>query len=468
MLTFALGNLLSRPVRSLLALLGLSVAIAGMVGLFSVAVGIDYLVADTVNRIPGLIVMQPGAPIPIFSRVPAAWGKEIAQLEGVGVVNPEVWVRSNVINGKRIVSPPRFLFGTEIDSRNKLQSDAYRDALIEGRFLTLQDRGTANTVISQQIAEEFQVGVGDDLQVDDAILQVVGIYHCGSIMLDVAIVLNITQVQQMARFDLRTVSAFYVEQAGDVDKAELIRRIQDLFRGRELETWQPGSLLGASNTGTSAPFVQFLSSLDQWFKNLALETASISNKVEPSTNGSNSSSNPPAARESKNHDSPKNQTESIATGVPESIPVDVHSAADWAEQFEEFFAELDIFLTIMTGIGVTVATLSTVNTMLMSVTERIIEFGILRANGWTKADIVKLITYESAVLGVGGGLLGCLLGWTGTQVVNSYWPTEIYLHAGPALLLAAVCFSTLLGVLGGLYPALWAARQTPMDAIRRG
>ena len=57
MFRFAAQNLLSRPVRSLLALLGLTVAITGMVGLFSIASGIDDTVSQTFGRIRGLAVM---------------------------------------------------------------------------------------------------------------------------------------------------------------------------------------------------------------------------------------------------------------------------------------------------------------------------------------------------------------------------------------------------------------------------
>src|SRR5690606_22036440 len=112
----------------------------------------------------------------------------------------------------------------------------------------------------------------------------------------------------------------------------------------------------------------------------------------------------------------------VEKGPPErdedDLPVEVRSSSDWAERFDEFSADLDIFLTIMTGIGVTIAVLSIINTMLMSVSERIIEFGILKANGWSKVDIMKLITFESATLGFAGGVLGCLLGWAGTHVIN--------------------------------------------------
>jgi putative ABC transport system permease protein len=148
--------------------------------------------------------------------------------------------------------------------------------------------------------------------------------------------------------------------------------------------------------------------------------------------------------------------------------VEVRRAEDWAERFDEFSADLDLFLSILTGIGVTIAVLSIVNTMLMSVTERIVEFGILKANGWSKFDVMKLIGFESAVLGVAGGILGATLGWAGTLIINARWPEHVQLYASGGLLMFAVGFSTLLGLLGGLYPAIWATRMMPMDAIRRG
>ena len=106
--------------------------------------------------------------------------------------------------------------------------------------------------------------------------------------------------------------------------------------------------------------------------------------------------------------------------------------------------------------------------MLMSVSERIIEFGILKANGWSHRDVLRLITFESAILGIGGGLLGSALGFIAAEVVNARWPDRIELYASPGLLLFGVIFSTVLGTLGGLYPALWAMRMQPMEAIRRG
>ncbi|HVJ84963.1 MAG TPA: FtsX-like permease family protein, partial [Caulifigura sp.] len=149
-------------------------------------------------------------------------------------------------------------------------------------------------------------------------------------------------------------------------------------------------------------------------------------------------------------------------------PVEVRSADDWADRFEEFTSDLNFFLTLITGVGITIAVLSIVNVMLMSVTERTIEFGILRANGWSRRNVMSLVTLESAVLGVVGGFLGSIGGWVAVQLINRAFPERAHLHAGLLLMLFAVAFSTALGMLGGLYPAWRAAKMSPMDAIRRG
>ena len=156
------------------------------------------------------------------------------------------------------------------------------------------------------------------------------------------------------------------------------------------------------------------------------------------------------------------------TEKSQDVPLDIKTADDLADRFSELSADLDIFLTIMTSIGLTIAVLSILNTMLMSVSERIIEFGILKANGWSQREVMQLITTESALLGFAGGFVGCLTGWMLTVFVNWNWADHIQLHASPGLLLFSLSFATVLGIGGGLYPAVWATRMMPMDAIRRG
>src|SRR5580704_12712969 len=241
MLKFALRNLLTRPMRSVLSLVGLTVAIMGMIGLFSVAKGLDDMVSATFSRITGLVAMQPGAPIPIFSRLPAAWGAEIAKVPGVALVTPEIWVRANVIDGKMIISPPRFLFGIDIPTRLQLKNLVYRKDIVAGRFLNEGDIGTVNTVVSKSIADEFHKTVGDTLNVAGSDLKIVGVYNCGSLLLDIALIMDIDEVRRITRFGKESVCAFYIEQAGDVPDTVLGPRIQQEFKGREIEPWQPST-----------------------------------------------------------------------------------------------------------------------------------------------------------------------------------------------------------------------------------
>jgi putative ABC transport system permease protein len=440
MLRFAFRNLVSRPVRSILALLGLTVAIAGMVGLFSIATGIDDTVGKTFSRIPGLAAMQPGAPIPLFSRLPVEWADEIATLPGIRTARREVWARAQLVEGKPTFSPPRFLFGTDIDATLKLKQAVYRDDIVAGRFLTVADAGTLNCVVSRTIADGFKKQVGDGLRVDGFDLTIVGIYHCGSLLLDVAIVLDGASVRKISKFDDALVSSVYIEPDGTISKPELTANIGQHFRGRRAGDWRV-------NTVAAFPEAGAIGVLNAAARLLQTNSGKPASPVPESP----AITTPPT-------------TETPA--VEESI--EVRSAQDWGDKIAEFSSDLDIFLYLMTGIGVVIALLSILNTMLMSVAERLIEFGVLKANGWSAWDVMRLITWESALLGLSGGVLGCLAGWTAVQVLNAMFPTKLHLFASPGLLLFSLAFSTFLGIIGGLYPAIWALRMSPMEAIRRG
>ena len=458
---FALRNLWTRPMRSLLSLLGLTVAIVGMVGLFSVAQGIDRMVHKTFQAIPGLAVLQPGAPIPIFSRLPRSWGDEMKKMPGVHEVNAEIWSRAHIIEDLPVFTPPRFLFGTDIPSRLNLNFAVYREHMIKGRFLKLEDIGTYRAVISKGIADEFHKEVGDILHVDGQDLEIVGIYHCGSLLLDVAIILDIGQVRPLARMDGQFVSAFYIEPEPNANREELGDRIEALFRGRNVPTaGSPLAMLAALDQATSG---DMMTNVSQLLTNLIPQSPSNQPKGRDKTTGQPEKQ---ATTATKGNSGTK-QTQPKKPRKPES-GVEVRGSEDWAQEFQKFSADLDIFLLVLTSIGITIAVLSIINTMLMSVTERFIEFGILKANGWTNRNVLLLITFESALLGLSGGLLGSTVGWLATLVVNANWPDRISLHASPELLLFGVVFSTALGIMGGLYPAIWASRMMPMDAIRRG
>ena len=107
------------------------------------------------------------------------------------------------------------------------------------------------------------------------------------------------------------------------------------------------------------------------------------------------------------------------------------------------------------------------NTMLMSINERTREIGILLTVGWQRRTIMKLVFCESVILTLAGGLIGILLGIAITGILEHLEVMRGKIDAvfSPSFLAAVVLLSVLLGIAGGLFPALKAARLRPAQAL---
>lgn len=446
MLRFAIENLISRPMRSVLSTLGLAVAISGMVGLFSVAGGIDQVVSKTFSQIPGLLIQQQGAPIPLFSSLPAAWQSELQKIPGVAVVDAEVFCRVNQLDGKIIINPPRFAVGLDIPARLNLKRSIYRENLVSGRFLNETDVRSNNCMVSQEIASSIEKGIDETISINGVEFVIVGIYETGSLMLDVNILMDLNSCRRLGRIDEETVGCFYIEGDESVDYDTLKQRIEDYFRGRSYSEQSASETASGHAQGNA--LANLIRTLDRAFQSGSVPTNPAKEQALPDKA-------PIALQTSKK-------------GTSDDLPFEVRSADDWGDRIDAFSEDLNLFLFLMTAIGVSIATMSIVNTMMMSVTERTTEFGILRANGWSQRDIISLMTLESSLLGFAGGLIGAFVGWLATLLINWNWPERLQLHAGLPLLGFSIVFSIILGLAGGLYPAWRASRLSPMESIRRG
>ena len=138
-----------------------------------------------------------------------------------------------------------------------------------------------------------------------------------------------------------------------------------------------------------------------------------------------------------------------------------------------------IMQTMLGSIGalaLLVASLGIANTMIMTVYERTREIGILKAIGASPGDIRVLFMAEAALIGLLGGVVGTILGWLLGLALNrgilAYleWqevPLEGTFFVVTAwLVLLALAFATVVGLLAGLYPAARAARLDPLEALR--
>lgn len=120
------------------------------------------------------------------------------------------------------------------------------------------------------------------------------------------------------------------------------------------------------------------------------------------------------------------------------------------------------------AVALLVSGLSIVNTMTMAVSERTREIGVKRALGASRWRVARDVIVESAAMGAAGGLIGLLLGAGAVFGLNSAMVaatgTTALLMTG-RLAIGALVFATVLGALGGLYPARSASRLDPATAL---
>lgn len=126
--------------------------------------------------------------------------------------------------------------------------------------------------------------------------------------------------------------------------------------------------------------------------------------------------------------------------------------------------EMTLLVGSVSGISLLVGGIGILAVMLISVRERTSEIGLRRAVGALKRDIRNQFLLEAAILSGAGGFLGVFLGVMGALTLSrlGYWETVIsWPSAGVAFL-----FSTSIGIVFGLYPALRAAKLEPIEALR--
>lgn len=111
-------------------------------------------------------------------------------------------------------------------------------------------------------------------------------------------------------------------------------------------------------------------------------------------------------------------------------------------------------------------------TMYSSIVSRQREIGTLRALGFSRTAILASFLLEAVLLALFGGVIGMVasLGMTAVRpsMVNfATWSEVVFsFHPTPRILLTALAFAGIMGLFGGLFPALRAARMSPLRAIR--
>ena len=140
---------------------------------------------------------------------------------------------------------------------------------------------------------------------------------------------------------------------------------------------------------------------------------------------------------------------------------------------EDTMSSITSVLTILLGgiaaISLVVGGIGIMNIMLVTVTERTREIGIRKAIGASRQTILTQFLMEAVVLCMLGCGLGIFLSWAILQTVSTVVASlDMAFHLNGSVVLVAVVFCFIIGVVFGLYPANKAAKMKPIDALHYG
>jgi putative ABC transport system permease protein len=149
----------------------------------------------------------------------------------------------------------------------------------------------------------------------------------------------------------------------------------------------------------------------------------------------------------------------------EPLEYRLQTSLELLDQFQDLFNLLQNFVVGVAGISLLVGSIGIANIMLVSVTERTREIGIMKAVGAQRRDVLQLFIVEAIVLGLAGALIGLVVGLLAGFGVAEYVGFEEVIvpwEWGAIAVLVGVG----VGVLAGLYPAYNASKVDPIDALR--
>ena len=119
-------------------------------------------------------------------------------------------------------------------------------------------------------------------------------------------------------------------------------------------------------------------------------------------------------------------------------------------------------------IAMVLGSMGVLNTMIMTVFERTKEIGILRALGWKRSRVMNMILGESALLGLCGAVVGCLMAYISVKLSAQFPMTKIFINPNlpPTVIAYGLALGVGLSLFGGFYPAIRASTLDPTEALR--
>lgn len=157
-----------------------------------------------------------------------------------------------------------------------------------------------------------------------------------------------------------------------------------------------------------------------------------------------------------------------------------YTPQSFVQGINNFYMVLQFIFGGVGAIALLVAAIGIANTMTMAILERTREIGLMKAIGATNRDVLSIFLGEAAGIGLIGGLGGVTFGWVAGQIINVLAmvylanqsaqtgapPPSVAVSTPLWLPVFTLAFSTFIGLLSGLYPALRAATMVPVTALK--
>ncbi len=365
-------NLVRRPWRSVLTVLGLSVAIAAVVALIGVSQRLERSFLHLYNRRGAdLVVQHAGGMMQLNSGIDEDLHERIGAQPGVG----------QVIGGLMdVVALERYdMFAVIVNGWRADCPVLDQVTIVEGRRLQTGDR--SRVMLGKVLARNVGKHVGDTIEFYAEEFEIVGIFDSFSVYEAGAIFVLLNELQRL--MDRPHKVTGYVVQATRPGDAAAVEELRKRIDGLD-------------------PHIRAVA-VSEFVRNIS--------------------------------------------------QIRVIRAASW----------------VTSVIAIAIGIVGVLNTMISSVFERASEIGTLRAIGWHKRRVMSMVIIEALLLSSVAAIVGAALGGVTVRLLGCLPQLAGFLDGWPpaAVLAQGALLAIVVGVLGALYPAVWAANLRPLQALRR-
>lgn len=403
--------------RTVFTIIGIVVGIFALTVMGAMAEKINLMIDDAINYTTGQITVTPKGGTGFLSSIPPKVIKKINKIDGVEDTMLKLTMMLESENGEIQMRMPNLIYGYDVQSKfvNTNQGDI---TLKSGRNLKKGDN--YKVVVGADIARSKKLKIGDKMKIRKKYFKVIGITQK-----------NTTATDTMVFVPLHNAQRLYVD--ADTYLKDFKKRADE---ARDI----PKTVLAKMDPVSR-----------KQIKDISLfKENEISNYVSVSW---------------KKGADPEKVSREIKKKVKDVM---VTSPKDAKEQLSQALTILNLVIIGSALISVVVGGLSVINTMIMAVHERTREIGVKKALGAKTYHVLAEYITEAAVLGLLGGLIGLGFGSLIVKVINAQTlktGVQIF-EVTPRLAAIAIIFSSTLGAIAGIYPAVHAARLNPVEALR--